>query len=119
MLEDIPAGITDLYTRILDSMSIARYGKKLTKAIMYWAVCSARPVSMDELCHALEFDIKDKIDKIEKIERAIVWSCGGLVYIGQQSRVYIIHQTARDFLLRSGSSSDFSVDGEEGQKRLC
>lgn len=115
VLEDIPAGMTDLYARILDFMSMAPYGKKLTKAIIYWTVCSARPLSTDELCHALELDIKDKIDNIE---RAIVSSCGELVYIDQQSRVHIVHQTARDFLLRSGSTSEFSIDGKEGHKKL-
>lgn len=115
VLEDIPAGMTDLYARILDSMSMAPYGKKLTKSIIYWTVCSARPLSTDELRHALELDIKDKIDNIE---RAIVSGCGELVYIDQQSRVHIVHQTAREFLLRSGSTSEFAIDGKEGHKRL-
>lgn len=115
VLEDIPAGMTDLYARILDSMSMAPYGKKLTKAIIDWTVCSARSLSMDELCHALELDIKDKIDNIE---RAIISGCGQLVYIDQHSRVQIVHQTARDFLLRSSGTSEFSIDGKEGHKRL-
>lgn len=115
VLEDIPSDMTDLYARILDSMSIAPYGKKLAKAILYWTVCSARSLSTDELRHALELDIKDKIDNIE---RAIVSSCGQLVYIDQQSRVQIVHQTARDFLLRSSSTSEFSIDGKEGHKKL-
>ena len=115
VLEDIPMGMTDLYARILDSMSMAPYGKKLTKAIIYWTVCSARPLSTDELRHALELDIKDKIDNIE---RAIVSGCGQLVSIDQHSRVHIVHQTAREFLLRSGSTSEFAIDGKEGHKKL-
>lgn len=115
VLEDIPAGMTNLYARILDSMSMAPYGKKLTKAIICWTVCSARPLSTDELRHALELDIKDKIDNID---RAIVSGCGQLVSIDQQSRVHIVHQTARDFLLRSGGTSEFAIDGKEGHKKL-
>lgn len=115
VLEDIPAGMTDLYARVLDSMSMAPYGKKLTRAIIYWTVCSARSLSTDELCHALELDIKDKI---ENIERAVGSSCGQLVYVDQQSRVQMVHQTARDFLLRSSGTSEFSVDGKEGHKKL-
>lgn len=115
VLEDIPSDMTDLYARILDSMSAAPYGKKLAKAILIWTVCSARSLSTNELRHALELDIKDNIDNIE---RAIVSSCGQLVNIDQQSRVQIVHQTARDFLLRSGSTSEFAIDGKEGHKKL-
>lgn len=116
VLEDIPSDMNDLYARILDSMSTALYGKKLAKAILIWTVCSARSLSTDELCHALELDIKDKIDNIE---RAIVSSCGQLVYIDQQSRVQLVHQTARDFLLQSSGTSEFAIDGRESHKQLA
>jgi WD40 repeat protein len=115
VLEDIPSDMTDLYARILDSMSTAPYGKKLAKAILVWTVCSARSLSTGELYHALELDIKDKIDNIE---RAIESSCGQLVYVDQHSRVQIVHQTAREFLLRYGGTSEFAIDGKEGHKKL-
>ena len=115
VLEDVPSDMGDLYARILDSMSKAPYGKKLAKAILTWTVCSSRSLSTHELCHALELDMKDKIDNIE---RAIVSSCGQLIYIDQQSKVQMVHQTARDFLLRSSSTSEFAIDGKEGHKKI-
>lgn len=115
VLEDIPSDMSDLYARIIDFMSTVPYGKKLTKAILTWIVCSFRPLSTDELRHALELDINDKIDNIE---RAIMSSCGQLVYIDQQCRVQMVHQTAREFLVRSNHSSEFAIDGKEGHKRL-
>lgn len=116
VLEDVPSDMNELYERILDSMSRAPYGKVLAKAILTWAVCSIRPLTASELYHALQIDIKDSIDSVE---RSIISSCGQLVYVDAQSRVQIVHQTARDFLLRAGSTSEFAIDSKLGHKRLA
>ena len=115
VLEEVPSDMDELYTRILSSMSKAPYGKVLTKAILTWTVCSARPLTTQELYHALQLDIKDSIDKIEK---TITASCGQLVYIDSRSYVHMVHQTARDFLLQSSMDSEFRVDKKGGHKRL-
>ncbi|KAI9659640.1 MAG: hypothetical protein M1831_003721 [Alyxoria varia] len=116
VLENIPSDMNELYQRILDKMSMAPYGKKLAQAIITWTVCSVRPLTTDELHHALELDLQDRIDSIEK---SIASSCGQLVYVDTHSKVQMIHKTARDFLLQGKSSSEFSVDGKEGHKRLA
>lgn len=116
VLEDIPTDMDELYSRILHSMSKASYGKLLAKAILTWTVCSARPLTTHELYHALQIDIKDTIDSVQK---AIAASCGQLVYIDAQSRVQMVHQTAREFLLRSSMNSEFTVDRRSGHKRLA
>lgn len=115
VLEDVPSNMDELYTRILNSMSKAPYGKLLAKAILTWTVCSARPLTTEELYYALQLDIKDSINKIEK---AITASCGQLVYIDSKSRVHMVHQTARDFLLRLSIISEFAIDKKPGHKRL-
>ena len=53
VLEDVPSDMDGLYSRILDSMSNARYSKHLAKAILTWTVCSARPLTTDELYYAI------------------------------------------------------------------
>ena len=116
VLEDVPTDMDQLYTRILDSMSAAHYGKLLAKAILTWTVCSARPLTTHELYHALQLDIKDTIDDIQK---SIMTTCGQLVYVDAQSRVHMIHQTARDFLLRPSTNSEFAVNRKGGHKRLA
>ncbi len=116
VLDDVPSEMNDLYSRILDSMSRAPYGKLLAKAILTWAVCSARPLTTLELYHALQIDIKDTIDSIEK---SITTSCGQLVYVDTHSRVQMVHQTARDYLLRPNINSDFAVDRKAGHKQLA
>lgn len=116
VLEDVPSDMNELYSRILDSMSRAPYyGRALAKAILAWVVCSSRPLTTDELYEAIQIDMRDKLDDITLSIRS---RCGQFVYIDAQSRVQMIHQTARDFLLSSSDSSEFGVDKRVGHKRL-
>ena len=116
VLEDVPSDMDELYMRILDQMSSLPYGKRLAKAILTWTVCSARPLSTDELYHALQIDINDHIDSVQ---RSIASSCGQLVYVDATCRVQMVHQTARDFLLRSDNESEFAIDRRTGHKTLA
>ncbi|KAL8762028.1 MAG: hypothetical protein Q9184_001920 [Pyrenodesmia sp. 2 TL-2023] len=116
VLEDVPSDMNELYSRILNSMSAAPYGKVLAKAILTWTVCAARPLTTEELFHALQIDIKDSIDSVE---RSIASSCGQLVYVDSHSRVQLIHQTARDYLLQHDKHPDFGIDKRAGHKRLA
>ena len=116
VLEEVPSDMNALYSRILDSMSKAPpYGKVLAKAILTWAVCSYRPLTTDELYHALQIDIRDKVGNIKA---SIESRCGQLVYVDAQSRVQMVHQTARDFLLQASDLSDFGIERRTGHKRL-
>lgn len=116
VLEEVPSDMNALYSRILDSMSKAPpYGKLLARAILTWAVCSSRPLTTSELYQALQIDIKDKIDNIKT---SIESRCGQLVYVDAQSRVQMVHQTARDFLLQASDFSEFGVEEREGHRRL-
>ncbi|KAG8529001.1 uncharacterized protein KY384_006690 [Bacidia gigantensis] len=115
VLEEVPSDMDSLYSRILDSMSESPYGKTLGKAILVWTVCSARPLLTEELYHALQLDIKTGIDRIEK---SIAACCGELVYVDTKLRVHMVHQTARDFLLRNDIDSEFAVNKKTGHKRL-
>jgi WD40 repeat protein len=116
VLDDIPTDMDELYSRILASMTKAPHGKKLAKAILTWTICSARPLTTHELFDALQLDIKDKIANVKK---SIEASCGQLVYIDATSRVQMVHQTAKDYLLEPENNSEFAVDKREGHKRLA
>ena len=116
VLEDVPSDMNELYSRILSLMTTATYGKRLAKAILTWTVCSVRPLTTHELYHALQIDLNDSIDSVE---RSIESSCGQLVYVDAQSRVQMVHQTARDYLLQPGGTSEFAVDSKKGHKRVA
>ena len=116
VLETIPSDMNELYAHILDRMSQQLYGKELAKAILTWTLCSARPLTIDELFHALQIDLNDTIDSIK---RSIESSCGQLVYIDTTSKVHMIHATARDFLLSGMALSEFAVESASGHRQLA
>ena len=116
ILQEVPSDMDELYMRILSDMSNLQYGKNLTQAILAWATCSARPLSTDELHQALQMDIDDNIDSVE---RAITSNCGQIVYVDAASRVKLVHETAREFLLHPRNRSEFAMEKRDVHKRLA
>jgi len=122
VLEDVPSDMDDLYSRILETMSqklkrtrLAK-GTELAKAILTWTVCAARPLTTAELHYAAQSQLQMAV---YDIAGAIKTYCGQLVYIDSQSRIQVIHQTVRDYLLRAKSTSDFGVVKRMGHKELA
>ena len=116
VLESVPSDMSKLYGRILDSMSKMLYGIRLAKAILNWTACAARPLTVEELHFALQIDMNDTIDSVPE---AIESTCGRLIYVDTTSRVHMIHQTAREFLLQLDNKSEFAINRKEGHKRLA
>ena len=100
---------------IVNTMAKLSRGKRLAQALLTWVICAARPVTTDELYYALQIDIGDHIDSVEK---SIASTCGQLVYVDTSSHVQMVHQTARDFLLKSDNVSEFAINGRIGHGRL-
>ena len=116
VLEDVPSDMNNFYARILDQMSRGPpYGKILAKAILIWTVCAARPLTTKELHQALEMDIGDQV---HDVKASIESRCGQLIYVDTQSRVQMIHQTARDYLLSASDTSEFGINRKVGHRRL-
>ncbi|KAL8907430.1 MAG: hypothetical protein Q9207_001400 [Kuettlingeria erythrocarpa] len=116
ILENVPRGMDDLYMRNLNAMSEAPYGKELAKAILIWAVCSVRPLTTDELQAALEIYVNDTVDNVKY---QIASLCGNIVYVDSQSRVRMVHQTARSFLLSPNTRSEFAFSAKHGHRELA
>ncbi|RYP55765.1 hypothetical protein DL771_012356 [Monosporascus sp. 5C6A] len=77
VLDSNPSDMDAFYSRILDGMSHAKFGKDLARAILTWTTCAFRPLSVEEIQYAVEKDMKDSVDDIEK---SISSCCGNLVY---------------------------------------
>ena len=115
VLAEVPEGMDSLYTRIVEALSQAAVDKPFAKAILSWTVCAGRPLLTEELRWALQLDTNDKIFNIDY---AVTSACGQLVYVDNSSRVHMVHQTAREFLLNLDPSNEFSIRLEEGHGRL-
>ncbi|KAF7919653.1 hypothetical protein EAE99_008505 [Botrytis elliptica] len=116
VLSDIPADMNQFYTKILENLSKDRRGAKLAKIIFMWVVCSYRPLTVTEMQCALKLDSKSTVNNLRRDINSI---CGQLVFVDQQSRIHLIHQSAKDFLLQKDLCSDFFVDRREGHYRLA
>jgi WD40 repeat protein len=116
VLNDIPSDMNELYVRILENMSKDRASLQLAKTILTWTTCAARPLTTSELQHVLQLDINETVYDVEK---SIASMCGQLVFVDQESRVQIIHQTAQDFILQKDTSPDFAIRKEVGDFRLA
>jgi WD40 repeat protein len=116
ILEDVPKGMDQIYTRSLEPMSKEVYAKPLAKAILMWAVCSVQSITVKILQYALEMHIKDTI---HNLERRISWLCGYLVILGPQSQIRMMHQTARSFLLDPENGSEFAFEEGHGHTQLA
>ncbi|KAF2443909.1 hypothetical protein P171DRAFT_495793 [Karstenula rhodostoma CBS 690.94] len=110
VLEDIPTGMDELYSRSLLPLGEATHGRPLTRAILTWTACAVRPLSSSELQCALQIHINDEVFDIDGQVSAL---CGHLVYVDQHRRVQMVHQTARTFLLKPGNKSAFALDEKE------
>ncbi|KAI0911092.1 hypothetical protein F4823DRAFT_326306 [Ustulina deusta] len=115
VLASNPSDMDALYARILDEMSHAKFGKDLAKAILTWATCAFRPLSVDEIHFAIERDIQDSIDDIGKS----ISTCSNLVFIDKAKKVQLVHLTAREFLTRKDGRSEFIIDRSVAHKRLA
>ncbi|RYO76864.1 hypothetical protein DL766_009970 [Monosporascus sp. MC13-8B] len=116
VLDSNPSDMDAFYSRILDGMSHAKFGKDLAKAILTWTTCAFRPLSTEEIHYAVEKDIKDSVDDIEK---SVSSCCGNLVYVDKARKAHLVHLTAREFLTREGLESEYMIDGATGHKRLA
>ena len=99
VLEELPPGMESLYHRM--QANIAQSDKsgdiELAKQILSWAVCSRRPLTVDELSKALDSDFPDILD----LKHTIAQVCGHFIVVDGKGNVSLIHRTAKEYLTRS------------------
>jgi WD40 repeat protein len=116
ILKDVPTEMDELYDHILDGMAEVPRNKRLTKAILRWTVCAARPLTTEELKEALRLDIGETLPRLDKTVGSV---CGNLVHVDSQSRVQVIHLTVTAFLVREELESEFAINRATEHSRLA
>ena len=115
VLDEVPPGMDSLYERALVSMSQTSRGKHLIKAILQWAVCATRPLTVEELQHALKLDTGESVLNLETF---ITLTCEQLVHVDKGGKVLLIHETVRAFLLRQDLQSEFAFNRSDAHGRI-
>ena len=109
-LRDIPNDMNDLYRRM--EMTILNTPRKaniaLAKAILQWATCAGRLLTLKELSQALRPDFPELLD----LRRTIQDVCGQFTVVNDAGQVTVVHQTAREYLTQTSGDKAFVNVGE-------
>ena len=116
VLESVPEEMDGVYDRILRRILDTPKNIKLAKTIFRWVVCAARPLLVEELKEAIKLDISETLHDVAKDAGTI---CGHMIYIDNNQRVQIAHQTVRAYLVRDGLPSDFAVVRSQAHSRIA
>ncbi|KAL8747538.1 MAG: hypothetical protein Q9184_007585, partial [Pyrenodesmia sp. 2 TL-2023] len=100
-LEELPSELEPLYRRMEAALSRTSKAadRGLAKAIFTWVICSQRALMLEELSEALEPEFSHILD----IQVSISQVCGEFIVIDAGSRVELVHQTAREYLVKTPS----------------
>ena len=114
-LTEVPKGMEPLYKRMLDSVKSQPPRQQLmAKRILTWAICCWRPLSVNELKVALQPEFKDFV----RLEHTIIQICGHFTSV-DNSKITLVHATARSFLLHGTDDEPAFIDPREGHEHLA
>lgn len=114
-LDEIPGDMSELYQRMeLTILNNPRKANRLlAKALLQWTICARRSLTVKELSQALRPDFPEFLD----LRRTIQDVCGQFILIDPTGQVGMLHQTARDYLIRT-SNSEVSIDPKRAHGQL-
>ncbi|KAM7184541.1 hypothetical protein V8F20_012187 [Naviculisporaceae sp. PSN 640] len=105
MLMELPDGLDDIYERILARCGQGRNRQKARNAL-HVIVSAARALTLDELNFAIsvrpgDTSVEDLQPRMEpNLSRTLQILCGPFIKITTNSTVMLVHQTAKEFLVR-------------------
>ncbi|KAF1959925.1 HET-R [Byssothecium circinans] len=111
VLEEVPTELTEVYRRMVQHIKqLKRQTPELCGQVLSTVVATYRPLHMQELCFLA--DLPNQGLDTEETTATIVKMCGSFLTV-QEAYVYVIHQSATDFL-----SDEVSVF-PSGMREVC
>tara|TARA_R110002003_G_scaffold1184_5_gene22605 strand:+ start:12133 stop:14583 length:2451 start_codon:yes stop_codon:yes gene_type:complete len=120
-LEDLPSGLPAIYGRMLQRIQAKQ--REVSRAILRWVTMTVRPLQLQELAAAAGVIVTSSKITVEQATRDAITHCGPLLKV-QEQEVSLVHQSARDYLLRKERDSDavleaFRLDTEGAHFELA
>ena len=114
-LRELLPGMDALYRRMeVNIKQIARAAdRKSSRTILTWATFARRPLTKDDLLSVLKADNLVPLD----LNHTISELCGHFVIVDANSRITLVHQTAREYLVKS-QDLPFSLEPQSSQESL-
>ncbi|KAL7798110.1 hypothetical protein V8C37DRAFT_368703 [Trichoderma ceciliae] len=116
ILNEVPNDLYKMYERILRTIENERRRAKVAKSILFFVVLAVRPMTLDELCHAMQYELGQTLHKMDQV---ITLTCSQFVTINHRDRVQIVHETAREFFLSEGLNSALAIPRCQGHSRFA
>ena len=119
-LRTLPKGLPGIYSRMLLQIESSR--RHAASLILRWVTMALRPLTLEELAVAVDIKFSDFLTKNQTI-RDHITLCGSFLKI-REHEVGLIHQSARDYLLRERPDDDptleqFRIKSEEAHFELA
>ncbi|KAE8333333.1 hypothetical protein BDV39DRAFT_188408 [Aspergillus sergii] len=112
VMQVLPTDVDSAYEKILNRSS----DKDKARVLLHIITAAMRPLSLEELCLALAVSagpesrtaIRDYVEPKDRFRKTLRDLCGLFVVVIDE-KVYLLHQTAKEFLVR-GKKSPVNVD---------
>ena len=116
VLERLPPGLEKLYDRILLDIKVNH--RQIAARILRWVVMAVRPLTLTELSTIIEPTIEPPAGFTrEDVTKNQVSYCGYFLVM-KGSEVNLIHQSAKDYLLRGDRGSDPELEDFRMEERV-
>jgi hypothetical protein len=111
VLDEVPLELRDIYHRMIEQIKqLQRQYPELCRQVLSIVIAAYRPLHLQEL-HVLS-GLPAQVRDINQSTAAVVKMCGSFLTIRDNS-VYIIHQSAKDFLSQEASPDIFPCGVED------
>jgi len=111
VLDEVPIELKDVYRRMMEQIKrLQRQYPELCRHVLSIVIAAYRPLHLQEL-HVLS-GLPTQVQNVNQSTATIVKMCGSFLTI-QDDNVYIIHQSAKDFLSKEASHDIFPYGIED------
>lgn len=105
-LNGFPPGLDEVYARIL--LEIEDRRREIVAKILGWTVMAVRPLTLAELGVAIGTSDDPHLSQTEIAKDRVSWCSNFLTITGDE--VHLIHQSAKDYLLRKDVDSNLELE---------
>lgn len=108
VLRNLLVGLVETYRRILLKLQKSAWKTKIAAKAFKWIACAQRPLHVDELKEAIEYEISDKSwrNAASIDDEQLIRSFGALVFMDIEDRtIRFVHHTVLQFLFSTEETS--------------
>lgn len=120
-LRNLPKGLDDTYEEAMQRINGQNDDdRELARKVLYWTTCARRPLTVEELQHALAVKIgTSRLDEGDIVDEEILFSvCAGLVTISQENKIIrFIHYTTQRYF--EGVRLRYFPEAEQSITKTC